>query len=92
MFRILIDTCVWFDIAKDSKQHPLLGVVEQMVRDKLIELIVPSVIIDELNRNRGRIAKDSAKSLSTHFRLVKDAISKVGGDKQKNAFSPDVSQ
>lgn len=83
MFRILIDTCVWFEIAKDSKQHPLLGVVEQMVRGKLIELIVPSVVIDEFNRNRGRIAKDSAKSLSTHFRLVKDAIGKVGGDKQK---------
>ena len=83
MFRILIDTCVWFDIAKDSKQHPLIGVVEQMVREKLIELIVPSVVIDEFNRNRERIANDSAKSLSTHFRLVKDAIGKVGGDKQK---------
>jgi len=34
-------------------------------------------------RNRERIAKESAKSLSTHFRLVKEAVSKLGGDKEK---------
>lgn len=24
MFKVLIDTCVWLDIAKDHKQHPLM--------------------------------------------------------------------
>ena len=32
MFRMLIDTCVWLDLAKDSKQVPVLGVVEELLR------------------------------------------------------------
>jgi PIN domain len=83
MFRMLIDTCVWLDLAKDPKQHPVLGVVEQMVREKMIALVVPRVVVDEFRRNRERIAKESAKSLSTHFRLVKDAVGKAGGNKRK---------
>jgi hypothetical protein len=83
MFRMLIDTCVWLDLAKDPRQVPVLGVVEEMVRLGMVTLMVPRVGLDEFMRNRERIAKESAKSLSTHFRLVKDAVGKSGGDKKK---------
>ena len=42
MFKMLIDTCVWLDIAKDPKQTPVLGVVEEMVRLGMVALIVPA--------------------------------------------------
>ncbi len=32
MFKILIDTCVWLDIAKDYQRQPVLGVLEALVR------------------------------------------------------------
>jgi hypothetical protein len=83
MFNILVDTCVWLDIAKDPRQTPVLGVVEEMVRQKLIVLMVPGLLLDEFRRNRQRIATDSAKSLATHFRLVKDAVDRVGGSKRR---------
>jgi len=83
MFRMLIDTCVWLDIAKDPKQVPVLGVLEELLRFDMVETIVPRVVLDEFRRNRERIAKESAKSLSAHFRLVKDAVGRVGGDKKK---------
>lgn len=83
MFKILIDTCVWLDLAKDQRQEPVLGVVEEMVKLGVVTLIVPRVVLDEFRRNRERIAKESAKSLSAHFRLVKDAVSKIGGDKRR---------
>jgi len=83
MFRMLIDTCVWLDLARDPKQHAVLGVVEQMVRERMIALIVPRVVVDEFRRNKDRIAKESARSLSTHFRLVKDAVGKAGGNKRR---------
>ena len=83
MFRILIDTCVWLDLAKDQKQVSVLGVVEEMVKRGLLSLIVPRVVIDEFQRNRERIAKESARSLSAHFRLVKEAVGKLAGDKRK---------
>lgn len=83
MFRMLIDTCVWLDLAKDPKQVAVLGVVEEMVRLGLVSLIVPRVVLDEFRRNRGRIAKEGAKSLSAHFRVVKEAVGKIGGDKRR---------
>ena len=82
MFKMLIDTCVWLDIAKDPKQAPVLAVVEEMVKLDMISLIVPRIVLNEFQRNRERIAKESAKSMSAHFRLVKDAVTKVGGDKK----------
>lgn len=83
MFRMLIDTCVWLDLAKDQRQVPVLGVVEELVTRGMLALIVPRVVIDEFRRNRERIARESAKSLSTHFRLVKDAVGKIGGDRRR---------
>ena len=61
MFRMLIDTCVWLDLAKDQRQLPVLGVVEEMVRRDMIALIVPRVVLTEFRRNRERVAKESAK-------------------------------
>src|SRR5260370_41632024 len=54
-----------------------------MVRLRWVTLIVPSIVLDEFRRNRERIAKESTKTLSAHFRLVKDAVGKIGGDKRR---------
>jgi hypothetical protein len=83
MFKMLVDTSVWLDLAKDPRQVPVVGVIEEMVRQKLIELIVPRVVLEEFRRNRERIANESVKSLSTHIRLVKDAVGRVGGNKRR---------
>jgi hypothetical protein len=41
-------------------------------------------VVSEFHKNRSRVAKSSAKSLSTHFNLVKDAVRRADGDaKQK---------
>ena len=83
MFRMLIDTCVWLDLAKNPKQVSILGVVEELLRQGMLSLIVPRIALDEFQRNRERVSKESAKSLSAHFRVVKDAVGKAGGDKEK---------
>jgi PIN domain len=83
MFKMLIDTCVWLDLAKDPRRVPVFGVIEEMVKLGMVTLIVPRVVLDEFRRNRERIAKESAKSLSAHFRLVKGAVGKIGGDKRR---------
>lgn len=77
MFNVLIDTCVWLDMAQDPKQTPLLLVVENMVRQDLMRLVVPRVVIDEFKRNRARVAQASARSLKSHVAQVKEAINRV---------------
>ncbi len=32
MYKMLIDTCVWLNLAKDPRQLPLFDVVEEMVK------------------------------------------------------------
>lgn len=81
-FQLLIDTCVWLDVAKDHRQAPLLAVLEELISTGAVSLIVPPIVLAEFLRNKERIAKESVKSLSSHVRLVKDAVERVGGDKR----------
>lgn len=83
MFNILIDTSVWLDFAQDEKQTPLLTVVEEMIDAGQINLLVPSIVVNEFRKNSPRVAKSSARSLATHFQLVKDAVRRYGGDQEK---------
>lgn len=83
MFNVLIDTCVWLDMAQDPKQTPLLLVVESMVREGLMRPVVPRVVIDEFRRNRARVAQASTRSLKGHVAQVKDAINRVDGNARR---------
>ena len=83
MFNVLIDTSVWLDLAEDTKQTPLLDVVERLVKDGQMRLLVPRIVVDEFHKNRDKIAKSSARGLSTHFNHVKAAIRKADGEKRQ---------
>ena len=84
MFKLLIDTCVWLDIAKDSQQEPLLSALEELIRSGQVSLILPRTIIDEFARNKGRVAEESCRSLSSVFKRVKDTVAKFGTARGKN--------
>jgi hypothetical protein len=83
MFKLLIDTCVWLDLAKDSQQQPLLSVLEELIRQDEVSLILPRTVIDEFARNKARIAEESCRSLSGVLKRVKDAVDKFGEGKGK---------
>jgi hypothetical protein len=83
MFKALIDTCVWLDLAKDRRQAPLLDLIDEMIRLEMLVLIVPRIVLEEFKSNKERIAQESSKSLSAHFRLVREAVNKVGGEKKR---------
>jgi hypothetical protein len=85
MFNVLIDTSVWFDLAQDQKQTPLIEPLITMLSHGYMNLLVPRIVLTEFQKNRGRVAERAQRSLSTHFNLVKDAIRKIDGDsKQKD--------
>ena len=84
MFKILIDTCVWLDIAKDYHQQALLAGIEELIHQKKISLILPQTICDEFSRNKARIAKDSCKSQTDVLKRAKEIMHKFGNSKSKN--------
>lgn len=58
MFKILIDTCVWLDLAKDYQQQPILTALEELIHMEEIELILPRTVLDEFARNKGRVVEE----------------------------------
>jgi hypothetical protein len=84
MFRILIDTCVWLDLAKDYQQQAHLSALEELIRQGDLALILPRTIVDEFARNKARIIEESSRSLSSTVKRVKQAVEKFGDPKQKN--------
>jgi hypothetical protein len=83
MHEILIDTCVWLDLAKDPQQQTLLNVIEELVERKELALIVPRVVLDEFARNNEKVIKESCQSLSSVFKRVKEVVDKFGDPKKK---------
>lgn len=72
--KLLIDTSVWLDVAKDPRHLPLLDALFAMTEVDEVDLILPQVILDEFARNRDRVMASSRASLSSHFKRVKDAV------------------
>jgi hypothetical protein len=60
MLKLLNDTCVWFDIAKDQQQQATLGVLEELVRQGAVSLIVPRIVLNEFARNKARIIQEAS--------------------------------
>ncbi|MGX1259836.1 PIN domain-containing protein [Sinorhizobium fredii] len=85
MLRILIDTCVWLDLAKDYRNQPVIAALEDILNHGDVELIVPQVVLDEFARNKDRVAADAKRSLQSHFSLVRDAVRRFGEDQYIDA-------
>lgn len=83
MYKFLIDTCVWLDVAKDSSMHPILSVIEELIKLKKMSLIVPRCVLDEFERNRERVAQESNQSLKSVMGRVRDTIDKFGDEATK---------
>lgn len=87
MYKMLIDTCVWFDLAKNHNREELLRAIEEMVRRGALSLLVPQILLDEFRRNQERITKENTKSLTSNFRVVREALTLLkGGAAKKRAL------
>jgi hypothetical protein len=86
MVNLLIDTCVWLDVAKDQQQQAALGVLEQLVERGAVALIVPTIVRDEFTRNKARIVQESQRSVSSTLKRAKEIVHQLGDPKRKKAM------
>ena len=82
--RILIDTNIWLNLAKDYRMSPVLTGIEDLVNAGTIELIMPQIVLDEFARNRDRVMRDSERSFAAYLKRVRDAVAQFG-DEEKRA-------
>ena len=74
--HLLIDTSVWLDLAKDYRQLPILDALSAMSKADELALILPRIVVDEFERSKERVIAESKRSLSSHFKLVREAVLK----------------
>lgn len=86
MLKLLIDTCVWLDMAKDYRHQPTLNALEQMVRDGEVAIVVPQQTIDEFESNKARVVKETGQGLSANFKRVSDAVREHGAEEAREAL------
>jgi hypothetical protein len=83
--HLMIDTCVWLDLAKDYRQLPVLEAVAALNEAGDLDLILPRIVVDEFERNKERVVAESKRSLSSHFRLVREAIVQFAPEDRRDA-------
>lgn len=78
MLRLLIDTCVWLDLAKDYRNLRLLEILDELVERDDVDLLIPQIVLDEYHRNKERVIATAVASQKEHFKIVRSAIQEFG--------------
>jgi hypothetical protein len=77
--RMLVDTCVWLDLAKDPSTLPLIGALEELVAGEDVVLVVTRTILDEFAQNKTRLVEDSRRSVSSTRTRTKESTETIRG-------------
>lgn len=83
MLKLLVDTSVWLDLARDYRATSTIAALEDLVGDGDVELKVPEVVREEFNRRKDKLAEETRRGLQTHFRLVRETIRRLGDEAEK---------
>lgn len=76
--NILIDTCVWLNLAKNQSDEPIISALEKMVQSGAVSLIVPNMIKEEFARNKDKVAEITRQRLSQEFRKIRKVVEQFG--------------
>lgn len=76
--KIVLDTCVWLNLAGDYRHLPLLHKMAAMVGEGEIEFIIPDIVLEEFKRNRDRVMKASKTSQKELFKRVRATVKQFG--------------
>jgi len=88
--HMLVDTCVWLDLAKQPDGGKVVSILKQLSEQGKIDILVPAIIITEFERNRDRVQAAMTKSVSSKFSEVRKAISEHGRGENKRKVLDEI--
>lgn len=65
---LIIDSCVWLELAEKPPLRPLLQRLKNVLEKEGRELVLPGPVLLEYERNRSRISENWIKSLQSHMK------------------------
>nr|WTC08485.1 PIN domain-containing protein [Streptomyces anthocyanicus] len=81
MLRLLIDTSVWLDIAKRRDGQKVIVPLRVLFSQKRLEILAPSVILDEFERNRPRAEESVSTSIRDRFKAIRQDLQDYGEER-----------
>lgn len=90
---MLIDTSTWLDLARRRNGQRWIVALRVLVHQGDVELLVPSVIVDEFDRNRERVEATMTASVASRFRALRqDLLHCADDDEQSMRMIDDLSR
>lgn len=80
MLHLLIDTSVWLDLAKRRDGQQWIVPLRVLAAQGKLELLVPSLVREEFERNRPRAEAAATTSVLERFRLLRRDLHEYGGE------------
>jgi hypothetical protein len=80
VLRLLLDTSVWINIAKSRSGQRRVVPLRTLQHQDRLELLVPSVVVDEFERNRPRTDQAVTTAVLDRLRQVRMDRHENGGD------------
>jgi hypothetical protein len=80
VLRLLIDTSVWLDLAKRRDGQKWIVPLRLLRFQGKLELLVPSLVVEEFERNRPRAEAAVTANVLERFRLLRMDLHEYGGD------------
>lgn len=85
VLHLLVDASTWLDLAKRRDGQKWIVAVRVLAHQRKLKLLVPSVVVDEFERNRGRVEQSMTASVSERFRLLREDLDSYGGEDHQDA-------
>jgi predicted nucleic acid-binding protein len=86
VLHLLVDTSTWLDLAKRRDGRRWIVAIRALVHEGVVELLVPSVVVEEFERNRQRVEASMTASVAQRFRLIKQDLDDYGGSDDEHAL------
>lgn len=85
MLHLLVDTSTWLDLAQRRDGQRWIVALRVLVHQKEVVLLVPSVVIDEFDRNEERIQSAMTSSIASRFKQIRQDLVTYGTDEDAHA-------
>lgn len=80
MHILMLDTCVWLEVASKKNEMRTLAAIEYLVEQGVVAVLLPALVQEEFERNKDRVADQTRKRLSQECKLVKEVLASFGGE------------
>ena len=83
MLNLLVDTSVWLDLARRRDGQALIVPIRLFVHWGRLRLLVPSIVIDEFDRNRPNAEERVTRNVSDRFKELRRDLRDYGGERRR---------